>query len=73
MLGAMAPSPESDCMGAIRVEPPYRQSVWSVGHTTVIGWEPLFLFNTKRDAVACLGTSRHFEVRQLMDGRWQPK
>lgn len=68
---AMAPNPESDCMGAIRVFSPFREGTWGLGNFQYNRWDPVLVFNTEKDAIACLGSSSDFEVRVWKRGMWR--
>ena len=70
-IGAMAPSPESDCMGAIKISEPFRDGTWTLGAKDSLGkFESLLVFNTEKDARSCLGTSRDFLLRIRRGKEW---
>jgi hypothetical protein len=69
--GAIAPSPTSDCGGAIDIDPDtVRERTWALGEAAKSGrFDAVLYFNTRTAAVDCKGSS-DFEVRTYSARRW---
>lgn len=67
---AVCPSPDSDCFGAIKISQPFRSGTWTLGASLGAKFESLLVFNTKEDALKCLGTSHDFQVRVWRNEQW---
>lgn len=73
-FGSVSPSPDSDCGGIIALPPGQterpRIGTWALGEFTGRHFMPILFFNTKQDAVTCVGSS-DFKVQRLTENGWK--
>lgn len=66
---AVAASPDSDCGGLIDIPLPVRLGTWAIGEVRSGKFEPDLFFNTREDALDCVG-SQPAEVGIFTEHGW---